>query len=179
VSPPFGIIGVFTTPDALKDAARQLRSLGFRAVEAHTPYPIDGLDQLLRPARRQLALPLIMFAGAVLGGAWGYFIQYWDEALDYPINVGGRPHNSWPAFIVGTVEFMLLVAVAAGLFALLASCRLPRLYHPLFNAVEFDRASIDRFVLCVEARDPSFEVDHLRRIFERFGAEQVAEVPAA
>jgi hypothetical protein len=122
-------------------------------------------------------LPLIMFAAAAIGGAWGYFIQVWDEALNYPINVGGRPHNSWPAFIVGTFEFMLLVTIAAGLFALLASCRLPRLYHPIFNAEAFGRASVDRFVLCVEARDPSFEPGHLRRIFERFGAEHVAEVP--
>jgi hypothetical protein len=178
VSESFGIIGVFTTPEAVKDAARHLRSLGFRAVEAYTPYPVEGLDQLLRPGR-QMTLPLAMFAGALFGAAWGYFIQYWDEALNYPINVGGRPHNSWPAFIVGTFEFMLLCAIAAGLFALLASCRLPRLYHPLFNVVEFDRASIDRFVLCVEARDPSFETAHLRRIFERFGAERVAEVPGS
>ncbi|MFZ3238115.1 MAG: DUF3341 domain-containing protein [Stellaceae bacterium] len=176
MSGSFGIIGVFATPEAVKDAARHLRSLGFRAVEAYTPYPVEGLDQLLRPGR-QMMLPLAMFAGALFGAAWGYFIQYWDEALNYPINVGGRPHNSWPAFIVGTFEFMLLCAIAAGLFALLASCRLPRLYHPLFNVVEFDRASVDRFVLCVEARDPSFETAHLRRIFERFGAERVAEVP--
>lgn len=174
----FGIIGVFATPEAVKDAARHLRSLGFRAVEAYTPYPVEGLDQLLRPGR-QMTLPLAMFAGALFGAAWGYFIQYWDEALNYPINVGGRPHNSWPAFIVGTFEFMLLCAIAAGLFALLASCRLPRLDHPLFNVVEFDRASVDRFVLCVEARDPSFETAHLRRIFERFGAERVAEVPGS
>ena len=173
----FGIVGVFDKPEAIKDAARHLRSLGFRAVEAYTPYPVEGLDQLLRPGR-ELMLPLVMFAGAVVGACWGYFIQYWDEALNYPINVGGRPHNSWPAFIVGTFEFMLLVTIAAGLFAMLASCRLPRLYHPIFNADAFGRTSVDRFVLCVEARDPSFETEHLRRILERFGAERVAEVPA-
>ena len=172
----FGIVGVFDKPEAIKDAAQHLRSLGFRAVEAYTPYPVEGLDQLLRPGR-ELMLPLVMFAAAVVGACWGYFIQYWDEALNYPINVGGRPHNSWPAFIVGTFEFMLLVTIAAGLFAMLASCRLPCLYHPIFNADAFGRASVDRFVLCVEARDPSFETEHLRRILERFGAERVAEVP--
>ena len=173
---PFGIIGVFDRPEAIKEAAQHLRSLGFRAIDAYTPYPVKELDQVLRP-RREIMLPLIMFAAAAVGGAWGYFIQVWDEALNYPINVGGRPHNSWPAFIVGTFEFMLLVTIAAGLFALLASCRLPRLYHPIFNAEAFGRASVDRFVLCVEAHDPSFEPGHLRRIFERFGAEHVAEVP--
>jgi hypothetical protein len=176
VSQIFGIIGVFETPQAIKDAARHLRSLGFRTMDAYTPYPVEELNELLRPERR-FVLPLVMFAAAVIGGAWGYFIQAWDEVLNYPINVGGRPHNSWPAFIVGAFEFMLLVTIAAGLFALLVSCRLPRLYHPIFNADAFGRASVDRFVLCVEARDPSFEPEHLRRIFERFGAERVAEVP--
>jgi hypothetical protein len=177
VNGSFGILGVFATPEAVRNAAQHLRSLGFRAVEAYTPYPVEGLDRLLNPGRRMF-LPLVMFAAAVVGAAWGYFIQYWDEALNYPINVGGRPHDSWPAFVVGTVEFMLLVAIAAGLFALLASCRLPRLYHPIFAAEEFERASVDRFVLCVEARDPSYEAEHLRQIFERCGAERVAEVPA-
>jgi hypothetical protein len=177
VSEPFGIIGVFETPEGIRDAARHLHSLGFRAVEAYTPYPVEGLGELIQPGRKA-GLPLLMFAAAVIGAAWGYFIQYWDEAIDYPLNVGGRPHNSWPAFIVSTFEFMLLVTIAAGLFALLASCRLPRLYHPIFNAVEFERASVDRFVLCVEARDPSFEPHMIRRVLERFGAERVSEVPA-
>ncbi len=99
----FGIIGVFDRPEAIKDAAQHLRSLGFRAIEAYTPYPVKELDQVLRP-RREVMLPLIMFGAAAVGGAWGYFIQAWDEALNYPINVGGRPHNSWPAFIVGNLR---------------------------------------------------------------------------
>lgn len=177
MSGPFGIIGVFATPEAVKDAARHLRSLGFHAVEAYTPYPVEGLGEIVRPGRKWI-LPVLMFAAAVLGGAWGYLIEYWDEAIDYPINVGGRPYNSWPAFIVGDFEFTLLVTVAAGLFLLLAASRLPQLYHPLFNAPEFERASQDRFVLCVEARDPSFEPQIIRQVFERCGAERVREVPA-
>jgi hypothetical protein len=173
----FALTGSFASPDALTEAARQLRSMGFRDVEAYTPYPVEGLDQVLRPGRR-MWLPLVIFLGAVFGAGWGYFIQYWDEALNYPINVGGRPYNSWPAFTVGTFEFMVLCAIAAGFFGLLVFCRLPRLYHPIFSAVEFERASVDRFVLCVEARDPSFEPQRIRRIFERNGAESVAEVSA-
>jgi hypothetical protein len=173
----FGLTGSFASPDAVTEAARQLRSLGFREVEAYTPYPVEGLNEALRPCRPH-RLPLLIFLGAVFGAAMGYFIQYWDEALDYPINVGGRPHNSWPAFTVGTFELMVLCAIAAGFFGLLASCRLPRLYHPIFSAEEFERASVDRFVLCVEAHDPSFEPQRIRRIFERNGAESVAEVSA-
>jgi hypothetical protein len=171
----FGLTGSFASPDDLTEAARQLRSWGFRAVEAYTPYPVEGLDEVLHPGRRTW-LPLVIFVGAVFGAVWGYFIQYWDEALNYPINVGGRPYNSWPAFSVGTFEFMVLCAIAAGFFGLLVFCRLPRLYHPMFSAMGFERTSVDRFVLCVEVRDPSFEAQRIRRIFERHGAEIVAEV---
>jgi hypothetical protein len=98
--------------------------------------------------------------------------------LNYPLNVGGRPHNSWPAFIVATFEFMLLAAVAAGFFGLLAKSGLPKLYHPIFEADAFARASRDRFVICVEARDPAFDSASVRREFERLGAETVEEVRA-
>ena len=173
----YGMLGSFASPEAATAAARQLRALGFREVEAYSPYPVEELDEALRSNRRSW-LPLLIFLGGVFGAIWGFFIQYWDEALNYPINVGGRPHNSWPAFIVGTFEFTVLCAIAAGFFGLLWSCRLPRLYHPIFAATEFDRASQDRFVLCVGAGDPSFEPRHVRAIFDRHGAESVGEVAA-
>jgi Protein of unknown function (DUF3341) len=171
-----GMIGSFASAAAVMDAARQFRSLGFRQVEAYTPYPVEGLDEVFR-SRRRIGLPLFIAAGALFGAVWGYFIQYWDEALNYPINVGGRPHNSWPAFIVGTFEFTVLCAIAAAFFGLLVACRLPRLHHPVFETLEFERASVDRFFLCVEARDPSFEAHRVRRILERHGAESVSELP--
>jgi Protein of unknown function (DUF3341) len=172
----YGVAGSFASAEAVTEAALQLRSLGFRELEAYTPYPIEGLDELLRPERRRFWLPLVIGFGALFGVVWGYFIQYWDEAWNYPINVGGRPHNSWPAFTIGGFEFTVLCAIAAAFFGLLAFCRLPRLYHPIFEAPGFERASVDRFFLCVEARDPSFEPRRIRSIFERHGAEQVAEV---
>jgi hypothetical protein len=119
-----------------------------------------------------------MFGAALLGAAWGYWIQYWDEALNYPINVGGRPYNSWPAFMVGTFEFMLLVTVAAGFFGMLAASRLPKLYHPIFEARSFARASRDRFLICVEARDPRFDAASINTLFEQLGAERIEEVRA-
>jgi len=173
----FGVIAVFDTPDAVKDAADHLRRSGFRAFEAYTPYPIEGLNQIIHPGPK-FVLPIVMFVAAILGAAWGYWIQYWDEALNYPLNVGGRPHNSWPAFMVGTFEFMLLVTVAAGFFGMLAASRLPKLYHPIFDAKAFERASRDRFLICVEARDPSFDAPAVRRVFQQLGAERIEEVPA-
>jgi hypothetical protein len=174
---PFGIVATFDTPEAVKNAALRLREAGFRSFEAYTPYPVEELDDIIHPAPRRF-LPLLMFSGAVLGAAWGYWIQYWGEALNYPINVGGRPYNSWPAFIVSAFEFMLLCSVAAGFFGLLAACRLPKLYHPIFEAQSFDRASRDRFLICIEAGDPRFDAASIRTAFEQLGAERIEEVRA-
>jgi len=171
----FGMIAMFATPDGAKNAAAFLRQAGYQAFEAYTPYPVEGLGEIIHPGGK-LFLPLLMFVAAILGAAWGYWIQYWDEALNYPLNVGGRPYNSWPAFTVGAFEFMLLFAVAAGFFGLLAASRLPKLYHPIFEAKVFERASRDRFLLCIEASDPSFDAALIRAAFERLGAERIEEV---
>lgn len=173
----FGIIATFEDPESIKRAAVDLRRSGFEAVEAYTPYPIEELGQIIRTSHRSI-LPLTIFLGAFVGGAFGYWIQYWAEALNYPINVGGRPYNSWPAFIVSTFEFMLLFAITAGFFGLLAASRLPLLYHPIFNAGAFQRVSRDCFALCVERKDPRFDADSLRQIFERLGATAIEEVRA-
>ncbi|MDE1932808.1 DUF3341 domain-containing protein [Bradyrhizobium sp.] len=173
----FGIVAEFATPQAVRTAAEDLRRAGFRVFEAYTPYPVEGLDRIIHPAPKPV-LPLVMFAAAVIGAGWGYWIQFWDEALNYPLNVGGRPFNSWPAFMVGTFEFMLLVTVAAGFFGMLATSGLPRLYHPIFEANAFARASSDRFVICVEAIDSRFDAAAVRALFERLGADRIEEVPA-
>jgi len=173
----FGIVATFDSPDAVKEAARHLRQSGFRAFEAYTPYPVEGLGEIIHPGPKRF-LPLLMFAAAIVGAAWGYWIQYWGEAVNYPLNVGGRPYNSWPAYVVGTFEFMLLVTVAVGFVGMLAASRLPKLYHPIFEADAFERASLDRFVICVESTDPHFDADSIRREFALLGAERIEEVRA-
>lgn len=173
----FGVVAVFETPEAVKTAASRLRQSGYRIFETYTPYSVEDSDQIVH-AGPKVFLPLLMFVAAVLGAASGYWIQYWDEALNYPLNVGGRPYNSWPAFAVGTFEFMLLAAVAAGFFGMLASSRLPKLYHPIFEASSFARASRDRFVICVEATDLRFDAIALHSLFEQLGAERIEEVRA-
>jgi Protein of unknown function (DUF3341) len=173
----FGVVAVFETPDAVKTAASRLRQSGYRMFEAYTPYPVEELDEIIHPGPKT-TLPLLMFAAAVVGAAWGYWIQYWDEALNYPLNVGGRPFNSWPAFAVGTFEIMLLITIAVGFFGMLAFSRLPKLYHPIFESNSFARASRDRFVICVEATDLRFDASALRSIFQQLGAERIEEVRA-
>ena len=173
----YGLLAVFVTPEAATKAAERLRESGFYAFDAYTPYPVEKLNEIVRPGANRF-VPLFMFAAAIFGTAWGYWIQYWDEALNYPINVGGRPYNSWPAFVVSTFEFMLLCAMAGGLFAMLLGSRLPKLYHPIFEAKAFERASRDRFLICVKATDPRFDAARLRDLFGGLDAERIEEVPA-
>lgn len=171
----FGVIGVFDTPDAIRNAAIRVRDQGYRVFETYTPYPVEGMEEIVHPGPNRF-LPLLIFAGAVFGASWGFWIQFRGEVVNYPINVGGRPYNSWPAFIVGAFEFMLLCAVAAGLFGLLAASRLPKLYHPVFEAKSSARATRDRFLICIEAADPRFDPHSTRLLLERLGAERVEEV---
>ena len=171
----YGMIASFDSAHAVARAARRLRRDGYRQIEAYTPFPVEGLDRSI-PAKPKWILPAIMLFGAAFGGAYGFWIQYWDEAVNFPINVGGRPYDSWPAFIVGGFEFMLLCSVAAGFVGLLLVSGLPRLAHPVFNSRLMPRATRDRFLLCVEAEDPHFETRALSRMFEELGAEVVEEI---
>src|SRR6185437_9997948 len=169
----YGMMAEFTSPEAVVEAARRLYVNGFRRMDAFTPAPVEGLDEALHPGRLPV-LPIVIFFGGILGAVAGFFIQYWAEVINYPINVGGRPYNSWPSFGVATFEITVLFAVAAGFFGLFLFCRLPRLCHPVFNAPDFDRASQDRYFLCVEARDPRFDADRLRELFQHYGAVRIS-----
>ncbi len=173
---PYGIMAEFATAEAVTAMARRLYLNGFRRMDAYTPFPVEGLDETLHPRRRPW-IPILILFGALVGACYSYFLQYWAAVLDYPINVGGRPYNSWPAFVVPSFEVTVLFGVTTALFALLLFCRLPRLYHPVFNAPDFDRASQDRFFLCVEASDPRFDTERLREVFERHEAVRVSLVP--
>jgi hypothetical protein len=173
----YGIMAEFAKADAIIAVARRLRLSGFERVEAYSPFPLEELDRELHPERRPW-IPILIFLGGLVGACYSYFLQYWAAVLDFPINVGGRPLNSWPAFTVSSFEVTLLFAVTAALGAFLLFCRLPLLYHPVFNAPDFDRASQDHFFLCVEARDPHFDAERLRELFARYGPERVSLVPA-
>ena len=108
-----GLIGEFAAPDRIVAAARQLNDSGFRRIDAYTPYPVPQLDQIL-PSAPRVRLPLIVVAGALLGALCGYFVQVWAAVIDYPLNIGGRPYHSWPAFTVSAFEITLLFAITAG-----------------------------------------------------------------
>jgi hypothetical protein len=170
-----GIVGEFPALPGVVAAAHELRQAGFRHLDAYTPYPVEELNEAVHSGHG-IWLGLATLAGAVFGAVTSTFVQYWAAAIDYPLNIGGRPYNSWPAFTVSSFEFTLLFALAAGFLAFLAASRLPLLYHPVFAAADFARASQDRFFLSVESSDPRFDAGAVRAILERHGAAAIDEV---
>ena len=172
----WGLVAEWTTPAELVHAVEQARAAGYRHLDAYTPMPVHGLHEAM--GERRSRLPWVTFIGGLLGGVGGFFLQYWISAVDYAVNVGGRPTNSWPAFIPVTFECAVLVAGVATTIAFFASCRLPRPYHPIFNADGFERASVDRFFLCIEAADPHFDIEQTRVFLEELQPHAVRSVEA-
>jgi hypothetical protein len=172
---PFGLIAEFEDVPALMAAAKGAREEGYTRLEAYTPFPVEGLARAL--GFRERWLPFIALAGGAVGGIGGYLMQWWMNAIDYPINVGGRPLNAWPAFAVGAFELMVLGAVLAVLCGMLMLNGLPRLYHPIFNVERFRRVTLDRFFLTIRSDDPRFDVEKTGRLLERLGAVAIEEVP--
>lgn len=169
----YGFSAEFASADQLKNALRQIRVAGYTHIEAFTPYPVDGLGEWLPGGPTPMAR--IMAIAAMVGAGGGYFLQ-WFAARDFPLNVGGRPLHSWPAFIPITFELTVLTTALVGVVAFLWIAGLPRLDHPLFGDPRFRRASEDRFFLCVRTDDPVFEEGFVRRVFTDAAAESVEEV---
>jgi len=170
-----GVMAEYAESDKLLAAASEARKLGYRALDAYAPFPVEGLDEAL--GLPDSPMPLIILAGGIAGCATGYGLQYWASVLSYPLNSGGRPLNSWPAFIPVTFELTILFAALAAVFGMILANGLPMPYHPVFNIPRFSLASKSRFFLVVEARDPLFEAGAARSFLKGSGAEEVYDVP--
>jgi Alternative complex III, ActD subunit len=169
-----GLMAEFDNPEALLSAARRAFAEGFRRMDAYSPFPVDGLAEAI--GFHHTRVPLIVLIGGILGCLGGFYLQYWVSVLDYPINVGGRPLNSWPSFIPVTFELTILLAALSAFLGVLALNRLPMPYHPVFNVERFELASRNRFFLCIEAIDPKFDGEKTRSFLEATGAQGVYEV---
>jgi hypothetical protein len=156
-APVYGIVAEFDDPGPLLTAARAAHERGYRKMEAYTPYQIRELDELLKGSKW---LPPIVFLGGILGFFTAWAMEFYIAVIDYPTNIGGRPLNSWPSFIVIMFELTILFASISAFFGMLGLCGLPLPHHPLFNLQRFVGASADHFFLCIEARDPIFDVEN-------------------
>jgi len=170
----YGIMAEFDTPVQLIHAAEQARESGYRKMEAYTPFPIEELAHVLRHERTPL--PYIVLAGGILGGLAGFGLCYWSSVIAYPLNIGGRPFNSWPSFIPVTFECTILFAALAAVLGMLGLNALPMPNHPVFNVERFALASRDRYFLCIQARDPQFERERTRHFLQGLDAYEVNEV---
>jgi hypothetical protein len=150
-----GLLAEFETSAEMVEALRTLHGLGYRRLDAYSPYPVHGAEEAL--GLRRSRLPYGIFAGGVLGLAVSYHLQWYCNAVIYPVNDGGRPGHSAAAFIPATFETTILIASFVAFFGVLILSRLPKLWHPVFEVEGFERASVDRFFVGIDARDPRFD----------------------
>ena len=172
--PIYGLMAEFNSAGDLIAASRRVHDAGYMHVDAFTPYPIEEVAEALGHHRSKL--PGIVLGGGLVGGIGGYLLQYWTQVLAFPMNVGGRPFHSWPAFIVPTFECTILGAALAAVFGMFFLNGLPHPYHPVFNVPRFALASRDRYFLVIEARDPKFDPGTVRRLLTDLRASEVFEV---
>jgi hypothetical protein len=169
-----GLMAEFNDPGALVAATAKARAEGYRRMDAYSPFPIEELHEAM--GGHHSRLPLIVLIGGLVGCVSGFLLQYWVSTIAYPINVGGRPFNSWPAFMPVTFECTILGASLSAVLGMLALNGLPMPYHAVFNVPRFALASRNRFFLCIEARDRKFDLEATRRFLETLGPREVSTV---
>ena len=171
-----GAMAEFDTPEDLLHAAERAYAQGYRRMDAYTPIPVEGLAEAIGFKHNNVAFAVLI--GGILGCTGGYGLLYWITVIAYPLNVGGRPLHSWPAYIPITFECMILLASLTALVSMLAMNGLPQPYHPVFNVARFARASRDGFFLCIESSDPNFRTAETLQFLRDIGGREVTVVPA-
>jgi len=174
--PVYGIMAEFASAQALVDAAKRTHEAGYQRIDAYSPFPIEGLAEEM--GFHKNSVPLVVLIGGIVGGLTGYLMQYWMSAVDYPLNIGGKPAHSWPAFIVITFEMTILFAGISAVLGMLALNGLPMPYHPVFNVPRFALASKDRFFLIVFSSDPKYDLAGTRNFMEGLAPRSISEVPS-
>jgi hypothetical protein len=172
----YGLAAEFPDAESLLKAAQQTREAGYNKVKAYTPYYVEGLEEVLDDNHFDI-VPYLVVAMLFIGAGIGFFLQYWTSTEVYQFNIGGRPINSWPSFMIITFEFGILFAALTAVGALFIRSGLPQPYHPVFNASNIEQASRSRFFLCIETRDKNFRLDKTTEFLQKLGPEAVSEVP--
>ena len=172
----FGLMAEFDKADDLLAATEKARANGYQQIDTYTPFPVHGLSEVMGLDKQFNWVPYIVLFGAILGGLGGFMLQYYTSVIAYPMNIGSRPYNSWPAFMVITFEGAVLLAAVFGFTGMLALNKLPMPYHPAFNAPSFSRASQDGFFLCIFETDPKYDTAATTAFLESLNPVSVNEV---
>jgi hypothetical protein len=164
----------FETPDQLLTASAKAYQSGYRKMDAYSPFPIEGLSEAI--GFHHTRLPLIVLVAGIFGALGGFAMQYYLSVIEYPLNIGGRPLNSWPSFVPITFELTILAAALSAVVGMLILNGLPRPYHPVFNVPRFEGATGNRFFLCIEENDPRFDRNETKKFLQDMTSHDVMEV---
>jgi Alternative complex III, ActD subunit len=170
----YGLMAEFETPEQILEAARRTYEAGYRDIDTFTPIPVEGLAESI--GFDWTALPIVVFIGGLCGGCTGFGMCWYANVISFPLNIGGKPHNSWPMWIPITFELTILGAALFAVFGMILMNGLPEPYHPVFNLQRFARASTDRFFLCVMSHDAKFDSLQTRQFLEGLHAQGVFEI---
>jgi len=171
----YGVIAEFNDVNSLMHAANATREAGYQKIDAFSPFPIHGLAEAVGFHKTRLSG--VVLAMGLLGGIGGFFMCWYANVMAYPLNIGGKPLNSWPAWIPITFECAILLASFGAVFGMILLNGLPSHYHPVFNVRRFDQASRDKFFLLIEAEDPKFSHSDARQFLQSLAAREVTDVP--
>jgi hypothetical protein len=173
--PIYGVMAEFETSKDILDAAHRAREAGYREIDAYSPFPVEGLSEAVGFPRTRL--PVITLIGGLIGCFGGFFLQYFPNVMGFPLDIGGKPFDSWPSFIPITFELTILCAGVSTVVGMIWLNKLPTPYHPVFNVPRFELASQDRFFLCIKSKDPRFNLEEVRRFLADLGPREVNIVP--
>lgn len=174
--PIYGVMAEYATAGDLIEATRKALSAGYRVMDAYTPFPIEEVSEAIGFHRHHNKVPLTTLIGGLLGGMGGYILACCAAGVWYPLNIAGRPFITWPMFIPVTFECTILIAGLSCAIGMFAMNGLPMPYHPVFSVPGFDRATNNRFFLCIEARDPMYDEAGVTAMLQSTNAMEVTRV---